>query len=106
MPFKYQILVTPLTMILLLTRLVWFTLGKHGEIDEQNEVIKQWGRITDHLQIAIAAGERLKDLSLKLQNSPFEKLDELSFTYLELTTKCMSGLSLILSHQKQFTVMF
>lgn len=83
MPFKYQILVTPLSMIIMLSGLVWFSLANHGEIDEQNEIIRQWGRVTDRLHIAIGASERMLNIAKQLQAGSNKDADELSFSYLE-----------------------
>ena len=83
MPLKYQILITPAAMILILCGLVWFTLDHYADIARQNEVIRQWGRITDRMHVAIAAAQRMQALAQKLQTSSDEARDEFDFSYLE-----------------------
>ncbi|MHB9119403.1 MAG: sensor histidine kinase [Burkholderiales bacterium] len=61
LPFTYQLALAPAVVVMLLTGLIAFTLLQLAHIRHENEVVRQWIRITDRLQTAIEAGHRLQD---------------------------------------------
>ena len=82
LPFKYQILLGPVIIAITLVGLIWFTLTQFQQIQNQNETIRQWARITDRMHLAIVTGQRMVNLANSLATSQ-EDQDELQFTYLE-----------------------
>ena len=108
MPLKYQILISPLVVILVLIGLVWFTLAYYANIRLENENVRQWGRITDRMQIAISAGQRMESIAHKMISASTDESDDLQFNYLEqyrifsesvLYPECVDKLS---SENRQF----
>lgn len=83
MTLKQQILLTPAVMIALLSALVWFTLSHHAEMQAQNEIIRQWGRITDRMHLAKNAALHLGEIAEALQKPGDTPVEDLHFNYLE-----------------------
>lgn len=82
LPFKFQILLGPAIIAVTLAGLIWFTLTQFQQIQNQNETIRQWGRVTDRMHLAIATGQRMVSLATSLSSGGKDQ-DELQFTYLE-----------------------
>ncbi len=61
LPFIYQLSLAPAAVIVLLSGLIVFSLFQLAHIRHENEVVRQWIRITDRLHTAIAVGRRLQD---------------------------------------------
>lgn len=82
LPFAHQFALAPGIIILLLTGLIVFTLFDLRRISDENEAIRQWGRINDRLQIALAAGQRLDRIAEQMVLKENAR-DDLGFNYLE-----------------------
>ena len=71
LPFVYQLSLAPAVIIALLTGLIGYSLLGLAQIRHENEIVRQWVRITDHLHLAMGAGYRLqKIIALQLRSNP------------------------------------
>ncbi len=82
LPFKYQVALGPAIVIATLAGLIWFTLAQFDELKRQNEIIRQWARVTDRMHLAISAGYQLREISRGLMAKNPDRT-ELQFNYLE-----------------------
>lgn len=84
LPFRYQFLLAPATIILMLAGLVAYLLIELPQIHRENEVTRQWELVTDRALVAVATAARLDQLAQGMAGSP-AKRDELLFDYIEQT---------------------
>ncbi len=70
-------------MIFMLSGLVWFTLTYYEKLQSENETVRQWGRISDRLHVAIGAGQRMQSILKKMSPSPSVQDEDLLFNYIE-----------------------
>lgn len=86
LPFRYQFLLAPAVIILLLTGLVAYLLFELPHIRRENEMTKQWELVTDRVQVLIAVATRLdqiaQEMSVMSMGVPVQR-DELMFDYIE-----------------------
>lgn len=64
LPFVYQLSLAPAVVIALLAGLIGYSLLGLAKIRHENEIVQQWVRITDRLQLAIGAGYRLQKITM------------------------------------------
>jgi len=81
--FRYQFILTPAVIVVILGCLVAYTLFELADINQDNETTRQWEVLTDRIQTAIASANRLNSVIDKLPASPDLQQDEQLFTYLE-----------------------
>jgi signal transduction histidine kinase len=79
--FRYLIALPPVVAILMLVGLIGLTSFSLYQMHQQNNEIRRWGKVSDSLQIAIGAGERMRNTAKALQTQPHK--DDLHFEYLE-----------------------
>lgn len=79
--FRYLIALPPVVVIIMLVGLIGLTSFSLYQMHRQSNEIHRWGQVSDSLQIAIAAGERMQATAESLKNLP-EK-EDLHFEYLE-----------------------
>lgn len=65
LPFVYQLALAPAVVIALLVVLIGYSLYGLAQIRHENEVVRQWVRITDHLHQAMEAGYRLQKIATR-----------------------------------------
>jgi two-component system, NarL family, sensor histidine kinase UhpB len=82
LPFKYQVALGPAIVVVTLIGLIWFTLMQFDELKRQNEIIRQWARVTDRMHLAISAGYQLREISRGLLTQNADRTD-LQFNYVE-----------------------
>lgn len=82
LPFKYQVALGPAIVVVTLIGLIWYTLAQFDELQRQNEIIRQWARVTDRMHLAISAGYQLREISRSLMLQNADRTD-LQFNYLE-----------------------
>ncbi len=77
LPFVYQLSLAPAVIIALLTGLIGYSLLGLAQIRHENEIVRQWVRITDHLHLAMGAGYRLQKIVTRhLRSNPTTFLSE------------------------------
>jgi len=64
LPFVYQLALAPAVVIALLAGLIGYSLFGLAQIRHENEIVRQWVRISDRIHLAIRAGHRLQQLTL------------------------------------------
>jgi len=79
--FRYLIALPPVVVIVMLVGLIGLTSFSLYQMNQQSDEIQRWGRVSDSLQIAIGAGERMRNTAKALQKNPNQ--DDLHFEYLE-----------------------
>ena len=79
--FRRLIALPPVVVIVMLIGLIGLTSFSLYQMHQQSNEIQRWGRVSDSLQIAIAAGERMRTTATALQTSPDK--EDLHFEYLE-----------------------
>lgn len=79
--FRYLIALAPVVVIIMLIGLIGLTSFSLYQMHQQSNEIQRWGRVSDSLQIAIGAGERMRKTAKALATSPNQ--DDLHFEYLE-----------------------
>jgi two-component system sensor histidine kinase UhpB len=84
LPFRYQFLLAPATIILLLAGLVAYTLVELPRINREYEIPRQWELATDRVLVMIATASHLDQLAQRMAATP-SKRDELLFDYIEQT---------------------
>lgn len=72
-----MILIIPIVFVILLT------LSYLHDIDQQNDMVRDWARATDQLQIGMASIRSLQETTNLLKNSTGSEAEELVFDYLE-----------------------
>ncbi len=83
LPFRYQFLLAPAAIILLLTGLVAYLLFELPNISRENEMTKQWEVVTDRVQVLIAVATRLDQIAQAMSVAAPGKRDALLFDYIE-----------------------
>ncbi len=83
LPFRYQFLLAPAVIILLLTGLVAYTLFELPTIRRENETTRQWELVTDRVQVLIAVATRLDHLAEEMAAATPARRDEMLFEYIE-----------------------
>ncbi|MDP1682881.1 MAG: ATP-binding protein [Burkholderiales bacterium] len=84
LPFRYQFLLAPATIILLLAGLVTYTLVELPRINRENEIPRQWELAADRALVMIATASHLDQVAQRMAATP-AKRDELLFDYIEQT---------------------
>lgn len=84
LPFRYQFLFAPATIILLLAGLVAYTLVELPRINRENEIPRQWELATDRALVMIATASHLDQVVQRMAATP-AKRDELLFDFIEQT---------------------
>lgn len=84
LPFRYQFLLAPAAIILLLAGLVAYTLVELPRTNRENEIPRQWELATDRALVMIASASHLDQLAQRMAAAP-SKRDELLFDYIEQT---------------------
>jgi two-component system sensor histidine kinase UhpB len=84
LPFHYQFILAPATIILLLAGLVGYTLIELPRINREYEMPRQWELATDRVLVMIATASHLDQLAQRMAATP-SKRDELLFDYIEQT---------------------
>ncbi len=79
--FRYLIALPPVVVIVMLIGLIGLTSFSLYQMHQQSNEIQRWGRVSDSLQIAIGAGERMRKTAKALEKTPNQ--DDLHFEYLE-----------------------
>ena len=79
--FRYLIALSPVVVIVMLVGLIALTSFSLYQMHRQNNEIQRWGQVSDSLQIAIGAGERMRTTAESLQSQP--QKEDLHFEYLE-----------------------
>ncbi|MFO7604629.1 MAG: HAMP domain-containing protein [Gammaproteobacteria bacterium] len=79
--FRRLIALPPVVVLVMLVGLIALTSVSLFRMHQQNNEIQRWGRVSDSLQIAIAAGERMRTTAAGLQVEPDK--EDLHFEYLE-----------------------
>ena len=64
LPFVYQLSLAPAVVIALLAGLIGYSLLGLAQIRHENEIVRQWVRITDRLHLVIGAGYRLQKITM------------------------------------------
>ena len=82
LPFKFQLTLGPILIAATLVGLIWYTLMQFDDLRRQNEVIRQWTRVTDRMHLAISAGHQMRSLSERMLQKTSDHND-VQFSYLE-----------------------
>lgn len=82
-PFRYQFILAPVTIVFLLACLVAYTLFELAAINRENEVTRHWEILTDRTQAAISATLRLKQTMLQTPLGRNVEQDDVFFDFLE-----------------------
>ncbi len=85
LPFHYQFILAPLLIVVMLAGLVAYTLIELGNINEANEVTRQWELVLDRSQAALADIGRVNQIIHDLDSSLRLQQDDNFFDYLEQT---------------------
>ncbi|HUW27330.1 MAG TPA: ATP-binding protein [Sulfuriferula sp.] len=86
LPLVYQLSLAPAVVIALLAGLIGYSLFGLAQIRHENEIVRQWVRITDRIHLAIGAGYRLQKITQhRLHNDQTISLST-SPEYLEQST--------------------
>lgn len=86
LPFSYQFALAPALIIIMLVALIGFAFYELAIIRHENEVVRQWIRITDRLHLALDAGRRLVDITTDMQNTANGESAPLRVAYAEQAT--------------------
>lgn len=85
LPFKYQIALAPLIIIVLLLALIVFTLYHLNAIREENEAVREWTRILQHVSSALQGAINLDQVAGYIDTlQDVRDIDEFHFRYLDL----------------------
>jgi len=93
LPFRYQFILAPSIVVVLLACLVAYTLFELSKIYDENEATKNWEILTDRIQIAIAGAHRLNNTIDELASIQDLQQDDNFFDYLEQTSIVADSLS-------------
>ena len=85
LPFRYQFILAPFVIVVLLACLVAYTLFELANINHENEVTRQWELVTDRIQTSITGAIRLNKVIDELSSAKDIEQDEQFFSYLEQT---------------------
>lgn len=85
LPFRYQFILAPLLIVVMLAALVAYTLFELTNINQANEVTRQWELVADRSQAALADITRLNQVVHELNSKQLLQQDDNFFTYLEQT---------------------
>jgi len=81
--FRYQFILAPFIIVILLACLVAYTLFELSRINNENEVTRQWEMLTDNIQAVIASATRLNKVITELSSDQAIQQDEQFFIFLE-----------------------
>ena len=84
LPFHYQFILAPATIILMLAVLVAYTLIELPRINREIEIPRQWGLAADRALIMVSTASHLDQLAQRMATTPGNR-DELLFDYIEQT---------------------
>ncbi|WP_126454996.1 sensor histidine kinase [Sulfuriflexus mobilis] len=84
LPFRYQFILAPFIIVVLLACLVAYTLLELSYINKANEITRQWAIISDRAQTAISSARQLNTIIRELSSEDIQQ-DEQFFSYLEQT---------------------
>jgi signal transduction histidine kinase len=82
LPLKFQILLAPTFIIVVIMALIAYTLVRLAEIKQENEAVREWVWICEHAQGAITASQRLDSIARKMRGKGIRN-DDLYISYLE-----------------------
>lgn len=83
LPFSYQFALAPALIIVMLSALIGFAFYQLAIIRHENEVVRQWIRITDRLHLALDAGRRIVDIANDMTSASRAKLEQLRTSFAE-----------------------
>ena len=83
LPFRYQFILAPVIISVLLAGLVAFTLFEISNINRENNTAKHWEILTDKIQTAIASATHLHTIIEDISSLKTLEDDDLFFAYLE-----------------------
>lgn len=84
LPLKYQVALAPATIVVLLLALIVFTQMQLSAIRQQNEAVREWTRVVQHVSAAIQGTVMLDQIAGHLETTDDPKLiGELHFRYLD-----------------------
>lgn len=81
--FRYQFILAPFTIVVILACLIAYTLFALTKINNENEVTRQWEILTDSIQAMISSATQLDKVVDKLSSVQDIQQDEYFFIYLE-----------------------
>lgn len=84
LPFRYQFLLAPAVIIMLLAGLVTYTLVELPRINREHGIPRQWELAMDRALVTIATADNLDRLTRKMIATPIER-NALLFDYIEQT---------------------
>lgn len=85
LPFRYQFVLAPSLIVVILAALVAYTLVELANINQANEVTRQWELVSDRSQSALADISRLEQIIHDLNSKQQLQEDDHFFNYLEQT---------------------
>jgi signal transduction histidine kinase len=83
LPFRYQFILAPVIISVLLAGLVAFTLYELSNINRENNTARHWEILTDKIQTAIASATHLNTIIEEISSLETLEDDDLFFAYLE-----------------------
>lgn len=92
-PLKFQIIATPVLLVVPIFVVMLITLSYLADIAKQNDTVRDWVHATDQVKIAISAGYRLQKIIEKIDNTKKSQQDELHFNYIEQSQLLHSSLA-------------
>jgi len=100
LPFRYQFILSPALIVILLAVLVGYTLLELSRINDENETRNYWELLHDNIQSSIAAGISLQKTVNRLSTEASPQQDEQFFNYLEQSQRLSDILlkNLLLDH--------
>lgn len=92
LPFRYQFVLAPVIIAILLALLVAYTFVELAGINRANDATRRWEVVTDRIQVAIAGAIRLKQITQKLSSIKDLKEHDDYFDYVEKTERLSNNL--------------
>lgn len=83
LPFVYQLSLAPAIVIAMLAGLIGYSLLGLAQIRHENEIVRQWVRISDRIHLAIRAGYRLQRITMHQLHNDSAIPDSVPPEYLE-----------------------
>lgn len=83
LPFKYQFILAPFSIVVLLACMVAYTLFELSNINRANDITRQWEIVSDRALAAIASARSLNRVIHELSTAQDIQQDEHFFSYLE-----------------------
>jgi len=92
LPFRYQFILAPALIVVLLAGLVGYTLLELSRINDENESRIYWEVVHDNIQSAIATANTLQKTISSLSRGQALEQDEQFFSYLEQSQRLADNL--------------